>query len=69
MSESCEFSVEQKQDLVQLINGGLPKDKMKKLVMVVKESPTYQGSKETIKVDMDNTDPETLKKIQDCLLA
>ena len=69
MSESSQFSVEEKQDLVQLINGGLPKEKMRKLVTVVKESPTYKGNKESIKMDLDKTDAETLKKIQECLLA
>ena len=67
MSDSCEFTVEQKQDLVQRINGGLPKEKMRELVTVVNESPTYQGSK--TKIDLDKTDPETLKKIHDCVLA
>ena len=62
-----EFSPEDKQELVQKINGGLPKEKMLGLLDVIKDSPTYTGDTKNIKLDLDKLDNGTLKKIQEYL--
>ena len=62
-----DFSPEDKQELVQKINSGLPKDKMLGLLDVIKGSPTYTGDTKNIKLDLDKLDSGTLKKIKEYL--
>lgn len=62
-----DFSQDDKQDLVKKINGGLPKEKMRGLLDVIKDSPTYTGDTSNVKLDLDKLDNGTLKKLQEYL--
>lgn len=41
------------------------KTKVKEVVQMIRESPTYQGDKEHITLDVDHMDYETQKMLQD----